>query len=329
MKKDIRMPITKSVIKAARHFGIKVKRLGILNGKMLLQLEKNGVKKWTRGAVTSETKYLAMKIAHYKNFANKILAKEGIPVPKHYSVTNRTELKKALRKIGFPVVIKPVAASQGKLVFCDIDNEKEALKYFEKVREEYKEVAVEEQIEGEDVRILIINNKLVAALKRIPPYVIGDGKRTINQLINLENKRARRNRKDGLKKIKIDDQVRHFLKKQNLTLRSIPKKNEKIFLRRNVNISTGGVGVDVTEEIHPDNVRLAKKCVKILGLDIAGVDMLIPDLRKSVFKQKGKINEVNGGPDAAIHHCPIKGKARYTGEAIVKMLFPKAREKKK
>ncbi|MEW6407744.1 MAG: hypothetical protein AB1465_03580 [Patescibacteria group bacterium] len=315
------MPITKSVIEAAKNLGVPVKKLGLLKNKMLLQLGRGKNIKWTRGAVTSETKYLSMKIAHHKDFANKILAGVGLPVPKHFCTDKIEEVKKFLEKTKFPIVVKPQAAQQGKIVHCDVNSKKDALLFFKKIKQKYAKVVFEEQIEGSDFRILIIGNKLVAAMQRIPPFIIGNGKSTILQLINKENKNPLRKTKK-IYPIKVDEEVKRLLKQRGLNLKSILKKDEKTFLRRNANISTGGVGVDVTEIINPKNVELAIKATKAIGLDICGVDLITPDITKPYDKNGGKIIEVNGGPDAAIHHFPVSGKPRKAGEAIIKMLFP-------
>ena len=322
MKEDIRMPITKSVITAAKKRKIPVKNLGLLGDKALLQLGKGKNIKWTRGAVTSNTKYLSMKIAHHKNFTNLILKKAKLPVPKHFACKEIQEAKRNLKKMKFPIVVKPATSRLGFQVYCDITSSSEALKYFKKVRKKFPQVVIEEQIKGKDFRVLIVNGKLVAAMERIPPFVLGDGKSSIKKLIDIENKK-RAETKNGLKKIAIDLEVRRTLRRQKLNLNSILKKGEKIYLRRNANISTGGVGIDVTEKIHPENIKLAKKAVSTIGLDIGGVDIIVPDISKPYFRQGGKIIEVNGGPDAAIHHFPVRGKARFAGEAIVEMLFPK------
>jgi cyanophycin synthetase len=323
MLKDIRAPITKSVIAAAQKFKIPVKNLGLLAGKILLQLGWGENIKWTRGAVTSQTSYLAMKIAHHKDFANKILAGAKIPVPKHFCGRG-SDIKLAknfLKKIKFPVVVKPSASRQGKEVHCDIMSLKEALALFKKVLKKFKKAVIEEQIEGNDFRILIIGGKMAATLQRIPPFIIGNGKSTIFQLIKKENQiKIRKTKK--IYPIKIDLEVKRTLRSHKLTLKSILPKDKKLFLRRNANISTGGVGVDVTEIIHPKNVALAKRATKIVGLDICGVDLIIPDISKPYDLTGGKIVELNGGPDAAIHHYPILGKPRMAGEAIVQMLFP-------
>lgn len=321
MKPDLRMPITKSVIETAKNLGVPVKKLGLLKNKMLLQLGKGKNIKWTRGAVTSETKYLSMKIAHHKDFANKILKEAGLPLPKHFCTDNINEAKEFLKKVKFPIVIKPQAAQQGKMVYCDVNSKKDALQFFKKIKQKYTKVIFEEQIKGNDFRILIIGGKLVAAMQRIPPFIIGNGKSTILQLINKENKNPLRKAKK-IYPIKIDEEVKRHLKQKRLSLKSILKKGEKLFLRRNANISTGGVGTDVTEIIHPKNVELAIKATKVIGLDICGVDLIIPNIKKPYYQVGGKIIEVNGGPDAAIHHFPISGKPRKAGEAIIKMLFP-------
>lgn len=321
MKNDLRMPITESVIAAAKKFNIPVKKLGLLNNKMLLQLGKGKNIKWTRGAVTSETKYLSMKIAHHKDFANKILAEAGLPVPKHFCTDKLEEAKRFLEKTKFPIVVKPQAAQQGKMVHCDVNSKNEALKFFKKIKQKYARIVFEEQVEGNDFRILIIGNELVAAMQRIPPHVIGDGKSTISKLIARENKNPLRKAKK-IYPIKMDEESRRLLKQRAFSLKSVPKKGEKIFLRRNANISTGGVGVDVTDIIHPKNVALAVTATRAIGLDICGVDLIIPDIAKPYDKIGGKIIEVNGGPDAAIHHFPVSGKPRKAGESIIKMLFP-------
>lgn len=320
MKDDIRMPITRSVIRAAKKFKIRVKNLGLLSGKMLLELRKNEKIFYTRGAVTSNTRYLAMKIAHHKDFANKILHRAGIPVPKHFCGRNTNLAKKFLKKVKFPVVLKPATSRAGIDVHCNVHRASEALSLFKKICRNFKKVIIEEQIEGNDFRILMAKEKMIAAMQRIPPFIFGNGRDNIRRLIKSENETPKRKTKK-IYPIKIDLEVKRTLKNNGLVLDSVLPKNKKLFLRRNANISTGGVGVDVTEIIHPKNVELAKKVLEIIGLDVGGVDLITPDITKPCDKEGGKIIEVNGGPDAAIHHFPILGEPRFAGEAILKMLF--------
>lgn len=319
-------PIARTIFKAAKKRRISVNNLGKLGFRPVLQLGWKNKVKLTRGAVTSETNYLAMKIAQDKPFTNIMLRRAGIPVPCLISVASREDLKDALSKIKFPVVIKPTRSHRGKGVSSLIKTNKDAQKAYQKVRNLGHKVLVEEYVTGRDYRLLIINNRLVAAMERIPPFVIGDGKHSVRQLVKLENLKRKKGTKDEaerLHQIKIDDEAKRILRQQKVNPGSILRKGKRVFLRLNANISTGGVGIDVTEQVHPDNVRLARRVAKVMGLNISGVDILMPDISKSYREAGGKVIEINGGPDIAIHHYPIAGKVRYAGEAIVNMLFPK------
>lgn len=308
------------ILNAARKKKIKVTILGRVVGFNLMKLEKGKKIELVRGTTTSKTSFISMKVAQDKFFTNKLLKSNGLPVPLNFLISSQSRLLDVLEKLSWPVVVKPNFSRKGKGVSCNIKTKREALLAFKIAQRISKKVLVEEQIIGRDLRLLIINKKLIAVLERIPPYVIGDSRKTIKQLVAQENNRPLR-KKGRLKNIIIDEEVRRILKQQDLTPRSVLKKGKKIFLRRNANISTGGVGRDLTKKVHPDIIRLAIRATETVGLDIAGVDMLVKDISKSPDINGIKILEVNGGPNIVI--CPVEGEIRKIGEAIINMLFGK------
>ena len=222
------------------------------------------------------------------------------------------------------MVIKPVNGNHGRGITTNINSLDEALIGFKEAKEVSRLVIVEKYITGEDHRLLVINNKLVAAAKRTPAHVIGDGKSTIQELVDEVNKDERRGygHEKVLTEIDINSLTLEILKEMNMTTESVPKKGEMVKLKSTANLSTGGTAEDITELIHPYNVFMAERISKIIGLDICGIDIMAEDLTKPLNKSGGAVLEVNAGPGFRMHLQPTSGLPRNVGGHVVDMLFP-------
>lgn len=265
---------------------------------------------------------VSAKIANHKGMTKELLQKCGVPVAGGFELKTWEEIKSAFGKLQKPVVIKPSQELQGKGVTTNITNLEDLKRAF-KVASRFKgkKIIIEEHLFGDDHRILIIGGNYVAGLKRLPPYIIGDGKNSIKKIIELENKKRERN-PQCVKKIKIDDNTPLVLKRQKYALNSVPKKGQKIFVRMTGNISAGGISVDVTDIVHPSIIALCKEIARYTNLDVVGVDIITTDITKPLSETGGKITEINQNPDVGMHQKPYEGKGRNPAQILVDYLFP-------
>jgi cyanophycin synthetase len=252
----------------------------------------------------------------YKDMVGEFLEKCGFPTPKGRNCFTEEEVLETVRELGFPVVVKPVAGHKGQGVTTGVETEEQAIEAFRKIVNAAKEegvnfdgALVQQQIYGTDHRLLAVNGKFVAALERVPAYVDGDGVSTIEKLIEEENKKVIRldNARSPLCKIKIDDNLKEFLKLQGLTLQSVPKAGERITLRRVANISAGGVSINVTDKIHPLNVKLVEDIAMYFNVRCLGIDVLAQDISKPWTEGNFGIIEINAGPGVFMHLAPAYG----------------------
>jgi len=252
----------------------------------------------------------------YKDMVGEFLEKCGFPTPKGTNCFTEEEVLEAVRNLNFPVVVKPVAGHKGQGVTTGIETEEQALEAFRKIVNAAKEegvnfdgALVQQQIYGTDHRLLAVAGKFVAALERVPAYVDGDGINNIEKLIEEENKKIIRldNARSPLCKIKIDDNLKEFLKLQGLTLQDIPKAGERITLRRVANISAGGVSINVTDKIHPLNVKLVEDIAAYFNVRCLGIDVLAQDISKPWTDGNFGIIEINAGPGVFMHLAPAYG----------------------
>ncbi len=252
----------------------------------------------------------------YKDMVGEFLEKCGFPTPKGTNCYTEEEVLEAVRKLNFPVVVKPVAGHKGQGVTTGIETEEQALEAFRKIVKAAQDegvnfdgALVQQQIYGTDHRLLAVAGKFVAALERVPAYVDGDGINTIEKLIEEENKKIIRldNARSPLCKIKIDDNLKEFLKLQGLTLQDVPKAGERITLRRVANISAGGVSINVTDKIHPLNVKLVEDIASYFNVRCLGIDVLAQDISKPWTEGNFGIIEINAGPGVFMHLAPAYG----------------------
>ncbi|NTW33217.1 MAG: hypothetical protein HGB12_11450 [Bacteroidetes bacterium] len=268
----------------------------------------------------------------YKDMVGDFLMMCGFPTPIGKNCYKEEQIVKEALKLGFPVVVKPVAGHKGQGVTTGIESEEEVRKAFNKILEsaeaegqKFAGALVQQQIYGTDHRLLSVAGKFEAALERVPAYVEGDGKHTIQELINIENDLVIRldNARSPLCKIKTDDNLKDYLKLQNLTLEYVPKEGEKITLRRVANISAGGVSINVTSKIHPDNVRLVEDIACYFNVKCLGIDVMAADISKSWKEGNFGIIEINAGPGVFMHLAPAYGGSINVPEKIMKSHFPK------
>jgi len=316
-------PSTGAIVDAARKRGIPVLRLTPTGG--LVQLGYGVHQRRIQASETSFTSAITVDICQDKLMTNRLLRTVGVLVPEGRTVQTADEAWEVAEAVGLPVVVKPVDGNQGKGVSVNLKTKNDvqlAFNIAHKVNSGH--VLVEQFIEGVDHRLLVINGKLVAAARREPAKVIGDGRHTITQLVEAVNKDPRRRpgHSSPLTRIQLDDACELVLAQQNLKKESVPKAGKVVLLRSNSNLSTGGTAIDVTDYVHPKNAQLAELAAQILALDVAGIDIVCNDISRPLNEQRGAIVEVNAAPGLRMHLTPAEGQPRDVGKAIVDMLYP-------
>ncbi len=314
-------PSTASLVKAAEERDIPWLRL---NRYSLVQFGQGRYQQRIQATTTSRTSNIAVELAGDKEETNSILRDLGLPVPQQLLVRNKREAVRAAKRIGFPVVLKPLAGNHGRGVAINLCTDEDVENGFEKASEHGRTIIVESYIEGFDHRLLVVDGQLVAAAKRVPGHVVGDGKQTIEQLVNKVNEDPRRGvgHEKVLTRLEFDDQAQRLLAKLGYDRDTVPKKGEQVYLRSTANLSTGGTAIDVTDVIHPDNRDMAIRAIKAIGLDIGGVDFLTKDITESYRDAGGGICEVNAGPGFRMHVAPSEGTPRDVAGPVIDMLFP-------
>jgi cyanophycin synthetase len=314
-------PSAMELVRAAQARDIPVYRL---NDASLIQVGQGKYQQRIEAALTSKTSHIAVEIASDKNLANSLLADLGLPVPKQRLVYSVDEAIRAAERIGYPVVIKPLDGNHGRGVTVDITAEDGIAAAFETADAEGSAVVVETMLRGDDHRLLVVNGQLVAAARRVPGHVKGDGHHTIAELVDIVNQDPRRGvgHENVLTRLELDDQAKALLEDKSYTGQTVPAEGEEVYLRKTANISTGGTAVDVTDTIHPDNKLMAERAIRAIGLDVGAVDFLTTDITKSHRETGGGICEINAGPGLRMHIAPSEGTPRDVGGAIMDMLFP-------
>jgi cyanophycin synthetase len=314
-------PSTSSLVRAAEHRGIPWLRL---NDQSLVQLGHGKFQQRIQATVTSSTSHIAVELASDKEETNKILATLGLPVPKQEMVHSEAQAIRAAKRIGFPVVTKPYNGNHGRGISIRLSSDIEVAQGYVLAREHARSVIVETFLEGDDHRLLVVNGNLVAATRRTPGHVIGDGEHTVEQLIELVNRDPRRGvgHEKVLTRLDLDAQAHKMLEHVNLKPDSVPDAGQVVLLRSTANLSTGGTATDVTDIIHPDNREMAERAVRAIGLDVGGVDFLSKDIAESYRTIGGGICEVNAAPGFRMHVAPSEGTARDVAAPVIDMLFP-------
>jgi len=314
-------PSTGSIVRAAWNRGIPARRL---NDRSLVQLGYGSKQHRILAAETDRTSAVAEQIVQDKDLTKQLLAAIGVPVPKGRPVTSAEDAWEAALEIGVPVVIKPQDGNQGRGVAVNLTTHEQVMNAFRAASAEGSEIICERFAPGADYRLLVIGYKLVAASRREPPQVTGDGRHTIEELVAEANKDPRRgeDHATALSKLRLDDIACGVLAEQGLTVDSVPAAGQIVLIRRNANLSTGGSATDVTDLVHPEVSARVCEGVRMVGLDIAGVDVVCQDISRPLEQQGGVIVEINAAPGLRMHLEPSYGKGRPVGEAIVSTMFP-------
>lgn len=318
-------PSTAAIKKEAEERGIPVT---ILGKGSLLQLGYGKHSKRIQATLTEDTSCIAADISCDKELTKELLRTAGIPVPEGLVARSIEELKRHTAMLGYPVVVKPNNGNQGKGVSVNLKDEQEVITAYDIAKQFGEEVIIEKYIEGKHYRVLVVNGRVAACTERIAPFVMGDGKKTIRELIEIENQNPLRGEghEKPLTKIKLDQVMEMLLLKNNIDIDYVPAVDEQVLLRENDNLSTGGSAIDVTDEIHPENEEIAVNAAVIIGLDIAGVDITTRDINSPMREDNGAVIEVNAAPGIRMHYFPAKGKSRNVAKHIVDMLFPAGSE---
>nr|ABV22530.1 truncated cyanophycin synthetase [synthetic construct]ABV22532.1 truncated cyanophycin synthetase [synthetic construct] len=315
-------PSTEAIVKEAEKRGIPWMQL---SARFLIQLGYGVNHKRMQATMTDKTGILGVELACDKEATKRILAASGVPVPRGTVINFLDDLEEAIEYVGgYPIVIKPLDGNHGRGITIDIRSWEDAEAAYEAARQVSRSIIVERYYVGRDDRVLVVDGKVVAVAERVPAHVIGNGRSTVAELIEEINQDP--NRGDGhdkvLTKIELDRTSYQLLERAGYTLNSVPPKGTICYLRATANLSTGGTAVDRTDEIHPENVWLAQRVVKIIGLDIAGLDIVTTDISRPLRELDGVIVEVNAAPGFRMHVAPSQGIPRNVAGAVMDMLFP-------
>lgn len=313
-------PSTTSIVDAARERNIPFRRL---NDHSLIQLGYGAKMRRIRASETDQTGSIAESIAQDKDLTRRLLQASGVPTAQSYPVSSVEEAWETAEYIGVPVVVKPQDGNQGRGVSTNLTTKEQVVAAYASALEQSSSVIVEKFATGNDYRLLVVNGKVVAASRREPAQVMGDGRLTVQGLVEAENRDQRRaeHHAGQLSKIHIDDIAVNILKDQGLTPDSIAPAGQLVLIRRNANLSTGGSAIDVTDLVHPEVAARAIDAAKVVGLDIAGIDVIAADITKPLEEQGGIVVEVNAAPGLRMHLAPSAGEPRAVGAAVVDMLF--------
>lgn len=314
-------PSTDSIVQEAISRGIPWIRL---NKYSLCQLGYGANQKRIQATVTSQTSSIAVEIACDKEDTKTLLEGAEVPVPKGDIIKSEAGLEDALRYIRYPVVIKPINGNHGRGITVNINNWEEALFAFEAAKKVSNSVIVEKYIVGDDYRLLVIDNKLVAAAKRTPARVIGNGKHNIQELVDNINADPRRGygHENVLTQIDFNDLTLNIISSKGYTLETILAEGEILNLKDTANLSTGGTAEDVLDAVHPYNVFMAERIARLVGLDVCGIDIMTSNISMPLSETGGAVLEVNAAPGFRMHLAPTEGLPRNVAANVVDMLFP-------
>ncbi|HEX2705387.1 MAG TPA: cyanophycin synthetase, partial [Candidatus Lustribacter sp.] len=297
-----------------------------LNAASFVQLGQGVHAQRIRATMTSKTGALAVDIAGDKDMTTKLLASAGLPVPRSESVRTLAGALSAARRVGFPVVLKPLDGNHGRGVCLNLRSDGDVEKAFHVAKSESRRgwVIVESLVIGRDYRCLIVGGRMQAIAERVPAHVLGDGTRTVGELVDITNADPRRGvgHEKVLTKIKVDAGALEVLSGQGYDLEDVPPKDEMVRLALTGNMSTGGISIDRTFDAHPDNVEIAEEAARMIGLDVAGIDFICPDIAAPVRETGGAICEVNAAPGFRMHTHPTVGVPQFIAKPVVDLLFP-------
>lgn len=322
LSEDVRLgPSTAAIVEEAARRGIPVRRL---NSDSLVQLGLGKNLRRIQAAMSDFTSGIAVEIAQNKDDTRRVLGNIGLPVPQGDTAVTLEGALEVAEEIGFPLLLKPLDASHGRGISGKLESEEEIRRAWPVAKEFSRRVVVERFAEGRDHRVLVVNGKLVAVAERVPAHVIGDGARTIRQLVDDANRDPRRGRGHTrtLTRLPADGRTEDHLRARGRDWDTVPAEGEVVYLRATANLSTGGTSIDRTDEIHPDNVTACEMAAGIVGLDIAGIDVLSTDISVPFRENGAVIIEVNAAPGLRMHTHPTEGTPRNVGGPIIDMLYP-------
>jgi cyanophycin synthetase len=322
IREDVRLgPSTGSIVDEAVARDIPWIRLGTNS---LVQLGYGVNQMRFQATITCKTSSIAVDIACNKEQTKQMLDAASIPVAKGDICVDEEDLEITIKRIGYPIVLKPLDGNHGKGVSINVNKWEDAVAGLVFAQKYSRKVIVERFVTGFDFRMLVIDNKLVAAAQRVPANIIGDGKHTVQQLIDETNKDPRRGygHENVLTEISVDRDTMDLLEKKNYTLETIPPDKEVVYLKSTANLSTGGTSIDVTDMVHPENIFLAERISRVIGLDVCGIDIMAKNLTQSLKENGGVILEVNAAPGFRMHLAPSEGLPRNVAAPVIDMLYP-------
>jgi cyanophycin synthetase len=297
-----------------------------LNDQSLVQLGQGRYQRRIRATITSTTSALAVDIAGDKKLTNQLLAAAGLPVPRSEVVRSADRAVEAAKRIGFPVAVKPLDGNHGRGVSLHVAGVRAVRTAFNRALKQSRggEVVVEQMVTGRDYRFLVVDGTMVAIAERVAAHVIGDGTHTVRELVDLENADPRRGigHEKTLTRMRIDGETERLLREQALSLDDVPDAGRQVFIAATGNMSTGGISIDRTWEAHDDNVEIAEEAARVVGLDVAGIDFIAPDISEPVREAGGAIVEINAAPGFRMHTHPTEGEAQYVAKPVIDLLFP-------
>jgi cyanophycin synthetase len=314
-------PSTGAIVEEARRRGIPVRRL---NNYSLVQLGLGSNLHRIQATLTDSTSAIGVEIAQDKDDTKRVLENIGLPVPKGDVARTVEAALDLAEEIGYPVILKPLAANHGRGISGRCADAEALRAAWERSSAYGSRIVVEQFAEGRDHRVLVVNGKVVAAAERVPAHVIGDGQHTIEELIAKANEDPRRGvgHTKMLTRIPTDSRALEHLARAGRKMHGVPAEGEMVTLAATANLSTGGTSIDRTDEMHPDNVTACEMAAGVIGLDIAGIDVLTPDISVPFRENKAVIIEVNAGPGIRMHTHPSEGRPRNVAAPIVDMLYP-------
>lgn len=317
-------PSTENIVKEAEARGIPWVQLG---ARAMIQFGHGIHQKRIQATLSSNTGILGVELACDKEGTKRVLKDAGVPVPRGVVIYYLDELEEAIADVGgYPIVVKPLDGNHGRGISINLNTWEEAEAAYDAAQKasKTKAVIIERFYRGRDHRVLVVNGNVVAVAERVPAHVIGDGHSTISELIEETNRDPRRG--DGhaniLTRIEVDRTTWQLLDQKGYTLDTILREGEMCYLRATANLSTGGIAIDRTDEIHPENVWLAQRIAKLIGLDIAGIDVVTTDISRPLREVDGVIVEVNAAPGFRMHFCPSEGLPRNVAAPVIDMLYP-------
>jgi cyanophycin synthetase len=319
---DVRLgPSTAVIVEEARRRGIPVRRL---NARSLVRLGMGRHLRRIQATLTDFTSAIAVEIAQDKEETKRVLSHIGLPVPTGRTVRSCDGAVEVAEDIGYPVLLKPLDASHGRGVSPPVHNAAEMQPAWEAACKFSSRVIVERYHEGRDHRVLVVDGRFVACAERVPAHVIGDGHSTIAALIEEENRDPRRGvgHRRMLTMLPSDERTVETLMRQGFTMETVLPPDATAYLRGTANLSTGGTSIDRTDEVHVENIVACEMAAGAIGLDVAGIDVLTPDISLPLRENRGVILEVNAAPGTRMHTHPTVGTPRNVAAAVLDMLYP-------